>query len=188
MGNPYIFNNVQGINRKALEQEDWALSTAHQLIIAHQDNLYHCTAEEEHGILTDNGTKFSLPNFHFQFKSVNISTILSSKLKMCLYVWRLDSWLSLGIDISWVESGINKQICLNFVLFVYSSYRTISIKNQRLCNVSNLTLMSKVSEVVFAAFMQHYTEYRFNFYSCERSQKCTLYTEAPHPSKSEGSF
>ena len=43
---------------------------------------------------------FSLPHFHFRFKSVNISTILTSKLKMSLYVWRLVSWLSLGIYIS----------------------------------------------------------------------------------------
>ena len=41
--------------------------------------------EEEHGILTFyNGRMFSLP--HFQFKSVNISTILTSKLKMCVYI------------------------------------------------------------------------------------------------------
>ena len=37
--------------------------------------------------------------FYFQFKSVNISTILTSKLKICVYVWRLDSWLLLGIYI-----------------------------------------------------------------------------------------
>ena len=37
--------------------------------------------EEEHGILTYNGRMFSLPHFHFQFKSVNIFTILTSKLK-----------------------------------------------------------------------------------------------------------
>ena len=40
-----------------------------------------CTVEEEHGILTYNGWMFSLPHFHFQFKSVSISTILTIKLK-----------------------------------------------------------------------------------------------------------
>ena len=44
------------------------------------------TVEEEHGILTYNGWMFSLPHFHFEFKSVNISTILTSKLKVCVYV------------------------------------------------------------------------------------------------------
>ena len=60
----------------------------------------YCRMAEQHGILTKNGQMFSLPHFHVQFKSVNISTILTSKLKMCVYVWRLDSWLSLGIYIS----------------------------------------------------------------------------------------
>ena len=44
------------------------------------------TVEGEHGILTYNGQMFSLPYFHFQFKSVSMSTILTSKLKMCVYV------------------------------------------------------------------------------------------------------
>ena len=39
---------------------------------------------------------FSLPIF--QFKSVNISTILTSKQK-CVYIWKLVSWLLLGIYI-----------------------------------------------------------------------------------------
>ena len=56
--------------------------------------------EEEHGILTYDGRMFSLPHFYFEFKSVNISTILTSKLKMCVHIWRLISWLSLGIYIS----------------------------------------------------------------------------------------
>ena len=56
--------------------------------------------EEEHGILTYNGWMFLLPHFHFQFKSINISTILTSKLITWVYVWSLDSWLSLGIYIS----------------------------------------------------------------------------------------
>ena len=55
--------------------------------------------EEEHGILTYNDWVFSGPNFLFQFKSVNIATILTSILKMCVHVWRLDSWLSLGLYI-----------------------------------------------------------------------------------------
>ena len=48
----------------------------------------HCTGpghtvQAEHRILTFyNGRMFSLP--HFQFKSLNISTILTSKLKMCV--------------------------------------------------------------------------------------------------------
>ena len=51
--------------------------------------IYHScmhTVEEELGILTYNGPMFSLPHFHFQFKSVNISIILTSKLKMCTYI------------------------------------------------------------------------------------------------------
>ena len=48
---------------------------------------YHLKeVEEEHGILTNNGRMFSRPHFHFQFKSVNIFTILTSKLKMCTYI------------------------------------------------------------------------------------------------------
>ena len=78
------------------------------------------TVEEEHGILTYNGRMFSLPHFHFQFKSVNISTILTSKpKKRCVNVWRLVSWLSLEIYISWVESSVNKQFHLNCVLFLH---------------------------------------------------------------------
>ena len=56
--------------------------------------------EDEHGIPTYNGRMFSVPHFHFQFKSVNISTILNFKLRMRVYVWILDSWLSIGIYIS----------------------------------------------------------------------------------------
>ena len=66
-----------------------------------------------------NGWMFSLPHFHFQFTSVNIATILTPELKMCVYIWRLVSWLSLGIYISWVESSLHKQICLNCVLFLH---------------------------------------------------------------------
>ena len=59
-------------------------------------NLYRHMAlktsvEEEHGILIYNGLMFSLPHFHFQLKSFNISAILTSTLKMCVYVWRLVS-------------------------------------------------------------------------------------------------
>ena len=42
-------------------------------------NLYINTVEIEHRKIENNGRMFSLP--HFQFKSVNISTILTSKLK-----------------------------------------------------------------------------------------------------------
>ena len=56
------------------------------------------TMGEKHGILNYN-SMFSLPHFHFQMKSVNISIILTSKLKMCVYIWRLASLLSLGIDL-----------------------------------------------------------------------------------------
>ena len=56
------------------------------------------TVGEERGVLTKNSWMFSLPHFHFQFKSVNnISTILPSKLKICVYIWRLVSWLSIRI-------------------------------------------------------------------------------------------
>ena len=74
--------------------------------------------EEEHGILTYNGRMFSLPHFHFQFKSINISTILTSKLKcVCTFV---DLILGYHLEyISWVESSVNKQICLNFVLILH---------------------------------------------------------------------
>ena len=87
------------------------------LLVAHRATLY--TVEEEHGILTENGRMFSLPHFHFQFKSVNIPSILTSKLKTCVYIRRLLSWLLLGIYISWVESSINKHIHLNWVLFLH---------------------------------------------------------------------
>ena len=72
-----------------------------------------------HDILAYNGRKFPLPHFHFQYKSVNISTILTSKLRMCVYVWRLDSWLSFRIYISWVEFSVNKQVHLNCLLFLH---------------------------------------------------------------------
>ena len=68
---------------------------------------------------TCNGWMFSLPHFYFQYKSVNIAPILTSELKMCVYIWRLVSWLSLGIYISWVESSLHKQICLNCLLFLH---------------------------------------------------------------------
>ena len=53
-------------------------------------------AAEEHIILTYNGCMFSLPRFRFKIKSVNISTISTSKVKKCVCVWRVVSWLSLG--------------------------------------------------------------------------------------------
>ena len=59
---------------------------------------------------------------YFQFKSVNISTILTSKLKR-VYIWVLVSWLSLGIYIPWVESSVNKQIHLICVLFLDRTMR-----------------------------------------------------------------
>ena len=47
---------------------------------------FKSTVEEKHGILTCNGWMFSMTQFHFQFKSVNISTILTSKLKcVCMF-------------------------------------------------------------------------------------------------------
>ena len=48
-----------------------------------------CSVEKEQWVLTCNGQIFSLPHFHFQFRSVNISTILNSKLKLCVLIWRL---------------------------------------------------------------------------------------------------
>ena len=53
-----------------------------------QDTARHNkhTVEEEHGILTYYGWMFSLLHFHPQFKFVNISTILASKLKTCVYI------------------------------------------------------------------------------------------------------
>ena len=80
------------------------------------------TVEEEHEILIFyNGQMFSL--LHFQFNSINIFT---SKLKICVHVWSLVSWLLLGINISSVESSLNKQICLNFVPFLYCDYQQSS--------------------------------------------------------------
>ena len=38
---------------------------------------------------------------------------------VCVLVWRLDSWLSLGTYISCVESSVNKQIHLNCVLLTH---------------------------------------------------------------------
>ena len=56
-----------------------------QLLYKYDMFPFLITVEEEHGILTFNGQMFSLPHFHFQFKSVNISTILTSKPKnMCI--------------------------------------------------------------------------------------------------------
>ena len=76
------------------------------------------TVEEEHGLLTFyNDWLFSLPHFHF--KSINISTILTSKLKMCVYICRLVSWLLFAIYIFCVESSVNKQIYLDCVLFFH---------------------------------------------------------------------
>ena len=46
----------------------------------------------------------------------SISPYLNFKLKKCVYIWRLLSWLSLSIYISWVESYVNKLIRLNRVL------------------------------------------------------------------------
>ena len=59
--------------------------------------------EEEHGILTNNGWMFLLPQSHFKFKSVNISSIFTSKLKMrvCMF---LD--LFLGYHLKYFLSGI----------------------------------------------------------------------------------
>ena len=46
----------------------------------------------------------------FQLKSVNISTILTDELKMCVYIWRHVSCYGLEyINISWVESSVNKK-------------------------------------------------------------------------------
>ena len=85
--------------------------------------------EEEYGILTKSGMMFLLRQFHFQFKSANISTILTSKLTICLYVWRLVSWLLLGIYISWVESSVHKQISLNCVFFLRREKWYICLRN-----------------------------------------------------------
>ena len=88
------------------------------------------TMEEEHGILTKNGWMFSLPHSHFQFKSINISNILASKLKLCVYVWKLVSWLSLGIYFSGVETSVNKEICLNCVFFLHRVMDEIMYEGQ----------------------------------------------------------
>ena len=73
--------------------------------------------EEEHGIMTYNGGMFLLPHFHFQFKSANIFTILTSIPKhVCIFG---DFFLTITRNISWVEFSVNKQIRLNCVLFIH---------------------------------------------------------------------
>ena len=44
--------------------------------------------------------------------------------------------------------------------------------------------MSETSEMVFAAFMQHFAEYRYHV----RDVEDTLYTVAPRPARREGSL
>ena len=41
---------------------------------------------------------------------------------MCVYIWRLVSWLLLGIYISGVESRVNQNIALNCMLFRHHVY------------------------------------------------------------------
>ena len=98
------------------------------LLVAHRATLYTVDFW-----LTENGRMFSLPHFHFQFKSVNIPSILTSKLKTCVYIRRLISWLLLGIYISWVESSINKQLRLNLVLFLHHVISHFLPKIFRIC-------------------------------------------------------
>ena len=62
-----------------------------------------------------NGWMFSLP--HFQFQSVNISTILTFKLNKCVYLETC--FLAIAWNTSGMESSVNKQICLNCVLFLH---------------------------------------------------------------------
>ena len=72
--------------------------------------------EEEYGILTYNGRMFSLPHFHFQSKSVNISTILASKLKICVYIqtYRIISWLLLPPSTKLEQGNIFRSVCQEF--------------------------------------------------------------------------
>ena len=84
--------------------------------------------EEEQGILAKNGQMFSLPHFHFQFKCVNILSILTSKLKMGVYIWTLVSWVSLGICVTWMETSVNKQIRQNCVLFLHRVIHNMAAK------------------------------------------------------------
>ena len=46
-------------------------------------------------------------------------TFASQLVEMCVYIWRLVSWLLFRIYISWVESGIPKQIRLICALFLH---------------------------------------------------------------------
>ena len=41
----------------------------------------------KHGIMTYNSWMFSLPHFPFQYKPINIFTVLTSKPETCVYVW-----------------------------------------------------------------------------------------------------
>ena len=59
---------------------------------------------------------FSLPHLSFQLKSVNISTILTSKLNTCVYLETCFLTI-IGICIPCIEFSVKKQIRLNCVLF-----------------------------------------------------------------------
>ena len=75
------------------------------------------------------GRMFSLP--HFQFISINISTILTLQLKTYVFIRRLVSWLSFGTYISWVELSVNKQIRLNCVLSLHLDLQyTVSFRKK----------------------------------------------------------
>ena len=49
---------------------------------------------------------------------------------MCVYIWRLISWLSLGTYIFWVESNVNKQICLTYLLFPHRAVGNVGEKGE----------------------------------------------------------
>ena len=68
------------------------------------------TVEDQHGILTFNGRMFSLPHFHFPFKSVNIYTILTYPQKIYVYIWRLV--LEYHLEYSLMDSCVKKFILI----------------------------------------------------------------------------
>ena len=95
--------------------------------------------EEEHGNLTFYyGCMFSLPRF--QFESVNIFTILTSKLK-CVCTFR-DLFLGYHLEYIYLEWNLvkNKQIRLNCVLFLHPDIGGSCYK----CSVHNVFYKTKV--------------------------------------------
>ena len=103
---------------------------------------------------------FSLSHFHFEFKSVNISTILTSKLKTCTYVWKLVFWLLPGTYISCGESSVNKQIRLNRVLFLHRDKGKWRIRNIILRIIKTIYIESRIDTHSGCYIIVHISSFR----------------------------